>query len=176
MNRINKMTYAEREIHNSSITDRKILINRIIREFDKQLKAFQPGFKKGRGRFWVMQLNENYRFYISFIFPKYLYGDSRIEIAYHVESTNFEPVEQSYSVRQKTVTYPYRFHHQLFEFPHTPWCRLRVGYFYWKLLMQKKMLYYYTQDQADYSANVLIPYALNKIIKDYNQARKKYFI
>lgn len=174
MNRQPAMSTSNREIYEDSTTNQKNLCSHLVKEFDRQLRGLQPSFKKGRGRFWTAPLDANNRFYITFVFPKYSFGDSRVEVAYHVEPTDYTPAEQEYAPGQKTVTYPYSIHHRLFEFPHTPWCKSRVGYLYWKLLMQRKKLYYYTPEQTKFSAEVLVPHAIDKILKDYDQAVSKH--
>jgi hypothetical protein len=167
------MSDSDREIYKDSTINQKSLRTQIVKEFDRQLRELRPSFKKGSGRFWTAPLDSDNRFYVTFVFPKYQFGDSRLEVAYHIEPRHYAPAEQEDFTGQKTVTYPYDIHHQLFEFPHTPWCKSQVGYLYWKLLMQKKKLYYYTPEQTKYSLEILVPHAISRILKDYDRALSK---
>lgn len=151
------------------------LRKQITAEMDKQIKEAIPTAKKGNGRFWTIPLNDNAYFYISMVLPKYLDGDSRFEIIYHVSRVDqYKPTESMYGFKQNEIKFPYRIHHQLFEFPETPWWKPKVGYLYWKLLMQSRKIYYYTPQQTEYSSRILIPYAVLKLREEYNRQEKIY--
>ena len=168
------MKQIDKEIKESSIIDAKALRQELVAKFDSMIKESVPGVKKGNGRFWTVPLNDNIYFYVTFEFPKYLEGDSTFGIFYGVESSRTKPAENMSVRHERYVNYSYGIHHRLFEFDNVAWNKRHAGYLYWKLLMQSKKLHYYTPEQADYVANILFPYAIHRIYKDYLTLHKKY--
>lgn len=168
------------QVANEKLTDgisqnAKVLRQKIVKEFGRQLTAAIPSLKKGNGRFWVVPLNKHAYFYVSLVFPKYLYGDSRFEVVYHVEKiSDHKPVEAMFGYDQQVVRFPFRLHKRLFEFPGVRWQKPKVGYVYWKLLMQSSKIHYYTQQQAEYDINYLLPFAADEIQAAYKAAVVRY--
>jgi hypothetical protein len=164
----------DKTIRKSSVENAKPLRQQLVANFDSQIKEAIPGIKKGSGRFWTVPLNKHVYFYVSFEFPKWLEGDSRFSIFRGMANTYVKPAENMIVERGRYIKYPYRIHHQLFEFNNVVWNKARAGYFYWKSLMQGKKLHYYTQEQAEYVSDTLFPFAVQEIQKDYSNLCRKF--
>lgn len=168
------MKKVDKEIKEASAKDAKALRQYLVARFDELLKENVPDAKKGSGRFWTMSLSDTIYFYVTFEFPKWLEGDSTFSIFYGIENKYTKATENMSVRRERYISYPYGIHHQLFEFDNVAWNKDRVGYLYWKLLMQSKKNHYYTHDQAEYVASELFPYAIREISKEYAALRRKY--
>lgn len=164
----------DREIKELSVKDAKRLRQDLITKFDHLIKKALPDIKKGNGRFWTTALNDNVYFYVTFEFPKYLDGDSTVSIFYGIENIYTKPVENMLVRQSRHVSYPYKIHHQLFEFNNVAWNKQKVGYLYWKLLMQQNKLHYYTSEQTNYVIEMLFPAAITQISRDFKKFYNKF--
>lgn len=164
----------DRDVKKDSTEDAKVLRQCLVAAFDQQVSEQIPAVKKGSGRFWTVPLNKDVYFYVTFEFPKWLTGDSTFAIFHGVEASYAKPTENMSVRHERYVKYPYRIHHQLFEFSNVAWNKNHVGYPYWLLLMQNKKLHYYTEEQVDYVINRLFPFAIQEIGDEYNRLRRKF--
>ena len=162
------------KIKQESALRAKELRSSMIDSFDKQLRFKDASFKKGKSRFWTARINDNVYFYVSFEFPKYIEGDSTASIFYGLQNNYVKPSENMSVEKTKYIKWSYKNHHKLFEFSHVAWNKQRVSRLYWMLLMQRKKVHYYTQDQTDYATTILFPLAVNQIVASYKSAHNKY--
>lgn len=162
----------------------KVLRQQLVKRFGEELKSRIPEAKKGNGRFWTVSLNNHVYFYVTLSFPKYIQGDSTVEIFYGLGLTEVDPEENMIAHNEAYVTFPYNLHHKMFEFPDVPWRALapwraykhynKVGYLFWLLRVQKTSLHYYTNEQTNYVEEVLLPYAANAVNEAYHRYLKEY--
>lgn len=168
------------QVANEQLTDEisqnaKVLRQKIVKEFGRQLTVAIPSLKKGNGRFWVVPLNKHAYFYVSLVFPVSTEEHAYFEILYHTGKVGeYELAEAMFGYDQQVVRFPSRLHKHLFEFPDVRWQKPKVGYVYWKLLMQSSKIHYYTQQQAEYSINYLLPFAADEIQTAYKAAVVRY--
>ena len=165
----------DKEIEESSVVNAKKFRQHLVNEFDKLIKTAVPDIKKGGGHFWTAPLNEKVYFYVSFELPKHLKGDSTLSIFYGIENRYTPPSENMIVRQERYIKYPYALHHQLFEFNNVARNKEKVGFFYWTLLMQKKKLHYYTEEQTEYVIKKLFPVAIEQLARGYAKLYSEFY-